>query len=166
MEKILINKVEVLGSVAPKKEKGQFELRFEVEGENNYRLFNHLLNQNTLDIKVPSLEHDFKAKKVSLSSAYRGHLSADTRATFYFSYEQYSELEEKEKEEEEKEWSPLGGITATAINNWARTRALASFLIEKEYFSHEEYEERIKQIKEADLEEMRAFIFEGKVKES
>lgn len=161
MEKISINKVEVLGSVAPKEEEGQFELRFEVEGENNYRLFNHLLNQNTLDIKVPSLEHDFKAKKVSLSSAYRGHLSADTRATFYFSYEQYSE-----PEEEEKEWSPLGGITATAINNWARTRALASFLIEKEYFSHEEYEERIKQIKEADLEEMRSFIFEGKVKES
>lgn len=157
MEKIILNEIEILGSVEPAENEEEFTLSFEIQGANNFHLFSNLLNNEDFDIIVPSLNHEFKAKKISSSSSYQSPLNQYTEVRFSVTYKEYSE-------DEKPEWNGLLGTTQTAIGNWARTRALSELLVEKGIISMEEYENKINIIIDRDFEEMREYIFEGKTK--
>jgi len=161
MEKIWLNEIELWGEVVPEEgEENAFRLSFGVKGANNYHLFSNLLKESTFDIKVPSLGHDFKAKRLYHSASYRDPLNHDTEIQFSLVYKEYVP-----EEEQEGEWNVFSGLFHTAINNWSRTRALAELLEEKGIIKRSEYEDRIKLIGERDFEEMKKFILNGESKD-
>lgn len=157
MEKVILDQIEVFGTVEPGENEEEFTLSFEVQGANNFHLFSNLLNNEVFDIIVPSLNHEFKAKRLSSSSSYQSPLNQYTEVCFSVTYKEYNE-------DEKPEWNGLLGTTQTAIGNWARTRAISELLVEKGIITMEEYEHKIGKIIDRDLEEMREFIFEGKAK--
>lgn len=121
-------------------------------GENNYNLYSALLNENTVKVNLPDYNVDYEAEISNFTRSYVSPLDEHTIANFSFN------LSEKT---DEFEWTMYHGLVQTAISNWARTRALAKILVDKNLITTEEYEKLITEIYESDFEEMRNFIFKG-----
>ncbi|MCM3454420.1 DUF3219 family protein [Heyndrickxia oleronia] len=128
------------------------KVEFQTIGSNEYHLYSGLLSSNSLNVVIDELGLDFKARVRNYSRSYQDKLEENTLAKF--SFELF--------EEKEEEWNTLAGVGITAMKNWTRTRAISELLIEKGYFSNDEYKSKLKEVTSRDSEEMLRYIKTGK----
>ncbi|AVK85280.1 hypothetical protein C3943_17975 [Lysinibacillus sp. B2A1] len=152
---IIINGVKINANVEKVNEEiKEFQVGFEVTGENNFNLYSTLLKNDKVRVKLPDINLEYESKITNLVSSHKGNLNENT--IVYFSFK-ISEIVD-----EEKEWTMFDGLFHTAIHNWTRTRALAKILENNNLLTKEEYEKLIDEIGESDFEEMKKYILEGK----
>jgi hypothetical protein len=146
MKEILINDVivrafDITDEVLPNefknnKEERTLKFSFQVEGEQNYRLFSNLLKDKQLKIISEELGINQILQKKNSISRYTGQLNQYTEVTFDVEL-----IETNDRDLTDKELMARGLIET--IFNKVKTRVLADLLIEKGIITEEEYEEKL-----------------------
>lgn len=154
---IIINGVKIDANIEKvNEEQKEFQVIFQVTGENDYNLYSALLANKKIKVKLPDYDLEYEAKISNLAKSYRDTLNENTIVAFSFKI--------SERTEEDREWTMFDGLFYTAINNWSRTRALAKVLEDNNLITNDEYEDLIGKIGESDFEEMKSFILKGESK--
>ncbi|KMY49558.1 DUF3219 family protein [Peribacillus loiseleuriae] len=154
--KVVLNDVEIQGRVEDlsSEDKKVVRMEFQTSGSNEYHLFSELIGSNSLNVSIEDLGMAYKAKVQNYSRSYQDKLADDTLANF--------SLELHEQDEEGNEWNTQIGTSIATMQNWVRTRAISEILIEKGYFTAEEYNNKIDEVTERDQDKMLNFINTGK----
>ncbi|MFJ7983085.1 DUF3219 family protein [Lysinibacillus xylanilyticus] len=152
---IILNGVKIDADIEKvNEEQKEFEVEFEVVGENNYNLYSALLANGKIEVDLPDFDLKYEGKVNNLTKSYRDTLNENTIVNISFKISEFTD--------EAPEWNAFTGLVATAVANWSRTRALAEILKKHNLMTTDEYETLISDIQKSDFEEMRKFITEGK----